>query len=189
MGEPLLNYDNVVTAIKKINDENIFNISYRRISISTIGIPDKIKKLAHEELPINLALSLHAPDDQIRRQLIPVANEYKLSDVLKALNYYKEKTNRKVMLEYLMIKNLNDHPDDAVALAKLLKKHLGNLFVINLIAYNDTGVYTPSPPENIKSFKKVLERERLDVTERYRLGRDIDAACGQLARSTKAKKS
>ena len=178
MGEPFLNYENVLAAIKIINSEEYFNIGARRISISTSGLIAGIKKLSNEKLQINLAISLHATNDNLRSQLMPAQKKYPLKKIIAALDNYLEKTSRQVMIEYLLIKGLNDSPAEAEKLAELFK---GKLVVINLIACNPVGDYKPSLEPVIRKFKNILQRGGLKVTQRYRLGREIDAACGQLA--------
>ncbi len=181
MGEPLLNYDEVMKAVRFFNDEETFNIGARKISISTVGIIDGIKKLANEPLQINLALSLHAPDDELRQQIMPVAKNNPLKSLLKAVKSYITKTNRKVMIEYLMLDKVNDSSAQAQKLADLLKVHLGRLFMVNLISYNETQKYRTSPPAVINNFRKILEREGIETSQRFKFGRDVQAACGQLA--------
>jgi len=181
MGEPFLNYDNVLGAIKILNDKDGLNIGARHISISTIGVISSLKKLAKEPLQINLALSLHAPADDLRSKLIPANKKYPLDAVMEELNNYLEQTGRRVMIEYLMIDKFNDDKEQALELATLLKKIQPPLFFVNLIAYNPTAGFRPSPAKRIFEFKKILRDQGVDVTERYRFGQDIKAACGQLA--------
>ncbi|MDP3051967.1 MAG: 23S rRNA (adenine(2503)-C(2))-methyltransferase RlmN [bacterium] len=178
MGEPFLNYQNVMEAIKILNDKDGFNLGARHFSISTVGIVEGIRKLAEEKLQINLAISLHAPDDNLRSELMPINKKYPIKEILKAADDYIKKTRRRVMFEYIMIKDLNDSAEHAEALAGIMKKHL---YFVNLISYNATGIFKPSSPLRIKKFKEILEKEKVAVTERYRFGGDIDAACGQLA--------
>jgi len=182
MGEPFLNYKNVIKAIRILNDKNKFNIGARKISISTCGIPDKIRKLAEEKLPVNLAVSLNAPDDEIRSSLMSINKTYPIKEVLNSVKFYTEKTRRRAMFEYLMINNLNDLPSQAKKLSKLIK---GMLCFVNLIPYNkdpESRIYDlePSRKERISEFKNILEASGIRVTERFRLGRDVRAACGQL---------
>jgi 23S rRNA (adenine2503-C2)-methyltransferase len=181
MGEPLLNYEEVMKAIRFLNDEETFNIGARKISISTVGIIDGIKKLSSEPLQINLALSLHAPDDELRNQIMPVSKNNPLKSLLKAVKSYIDKTNRKVMIEYLLLDKVNDSSAQAQRLADLLKASLGRLFMVNLISYNETQKYRSSPNAVINNFKKILEREGVEVSQRFKLGRDVQGACGQLA--------
>lgn len=178
MGEPFLNYDNVLGAIKILNEKEGFNLGARHFSISTVGIPDKILRLADEKLQVNLALSLHASDDELRSSLMPVDKKYPIKDVLTAIDEYIRKTNRKVMVEYVMIRDVNDSDDCAKSLAKLIKKPL---YFVNLISYNPTGIFDTSSQERIKRFKGILEERGVVVTQRYRFGRGLKAACGQLA--------
>lgn len=178
MGEPFLNYQNVIEAIKILNDKNGFYLGARHFSISTVGITEGIRKLAEEKLQINLAISLHAPDDNLRSELMPINKKYPIKEILNAVDDYIKKTRRRVMFEYIMIKDLNDSAEHAEALAGIMKKHL---YFVNLISYNATGIFKPSSSLRIKKFKEILEKEKVAVTERYRFGEDIDAACGQLA--------
>ncbi|MDO8429907.1 MAG: 23S rRNA (adenine(2503)-C(2))-methyltransferase RlmN [bacterium] len=195
MGEPFLNYDNVLEAIKTLNDKDGFNLGARHISISTAGIIEGIEKLNNEKLQVNLAVSLHAPDDELRTELMPINKVYPIKKLLAAVDDYIKKTGRKVMFEYLMIDGVNDSPEQAEALGKLLVHSLlfGNqknfsqpdqrYYFVNLISFNSTGhsEFKPSPGWKIKNFKQVLDNMGVDVTQRYRFGREIKAACGQLA--------
>ncbi|MFH0930076.1 MAG: 23S rRNA (adenine(2503)-C(2))-methyltransferase RlmN [Candidatus Moraniibacteriota bacterium] len=178
MGEPFLNWENVKEAIQIINDDNCFGIGARKISVSTAGITEGIAKLIQDFPQINLAISLHAPDEKLRGELMPVNKKYSIAKILKSVDEYIEKTNRKVMFEYVMLKDVNDSEQQAKKLAKLLKKPL---YMVNLIAYNPNGRFESSPAEKIKKFKAILEKEGIFVTQRYRFGTDIEAACGQLA--------
>lgn len=182
MGEPFMNYDEVMKAIRFFNDKDTFNIGARKISVSTVGIIDGIKKISNEPLQLNLALSLHAPDDELRQEIMPVAKNNPLKSLLKAVKSYIEKTNRKVMIEYLMLDKINDSSAQAQRLADLLKASLGKLFVVNLISYNETQNFRTSPPAVITNFKKILEREGVETVQRFKFGRDVQGACGQLAR-------
>ena len=133
MGEPLANYANVMTAIRVLHDPDCFNIGARRITISTVGVPAKMRELAEEELPINLAISLHAPNEGLRRQLIPWAEHFSLDDILSAARYYFEQTGREITLEYILLSDVNDQPEHARELARLCKTVRAN---VNLIRYN-----------------------------------------------------
>ncbi|MCL4378765.1 MAG: 23S rRNA (adenine(2503)-C(2))-methyltransferase RlmN [Actinobacteria bacterium] len=177
MGEPFLNYENVIRAIRLLNDKNKFNIGARKISISTCGIPDKILRFAGENLQVNLAVSLSAPNDDLRSKIMPINNKYPLKMVLEAVKKYIAATNRRVMFEYVIIGNLNDSPVLAVELSRLLKDIL---CFVNLIPYNGRGIFYPPSAARVKDFKRILEESGVSVTERYRFGRDISAACGQL---------
>ncbi len=181
MGEPFLNYENVLAAIRLMNDKDTLNIGARHISISTIGVAAGIKKLAKENLQINLALSLHAPTDDLRAKIIPYDAANPIKNLIKDINYYLDQTGRRLMIEYLMIDGFNDSPDQALELADLLKHIDPPLFFVNLIAYNPTADFKPSTSRAIFAFKKILRDNKIDVTERYRFGQDINAACGQLA--------
>ncbi len=181
MGEPFDNTDNVLAAIRILNDEDGLNIGARHISISTVGLPEGIKKLAAEPLQINLAVSLHASNNELRSKIIPLNKVYPLEMILKSAAEYIAKTNRRAMFEYLMIKDLNDSLDQAQELVDLFKKFNLSLFLVNLITYNQTGIFEPSAPTKIKKFKEFLENHKIAVTERYRFGQEIKGACGQLA--------
>ncbi|MDO8424495.1 MAG: 23S rRNA (adenine(2503)-C(2))-methyltransferase RlmN, partial [bacterium] len=178
MGEPFLNYDNVLSAVRILNDKDGLNIGARHISISTAGLVEGIEKLAKENLELNLAVSLHAPSDILRKAIMPIAKQYSIGEILKAVDDYIGITRRRVMFEYIMIEDFNDSPLHAKSLAKLMKKPL---YFVNLISYNPTGELNPSPGVKIKKFKEILEKEGIIVTQRYRFGQDIKAACGQLA--------
>lgn len=178
MGEPMLNYDNVIGTVRMLNDKNYFNIGARHISISTCGLIEGIKRLANEGLQVNLAISLHSPTDEKRGSLMPVNAKYPLRVLVETLNDYYEKVGRKIMVEYLMLDGVNDTGEDVENLAKILSKER---FFLNLILYNPTGNFAPSKGENVKKFKELLEKKGFTVTQRYRFGRGIKAACGQLA--------
>jgi len=178
MGEPFLNYDNVLESIKVLNDYKYFNIGVRSISVSTAGIIEGIKKLSEEKLHVNLAISLHAPNDKLRKSLMPIDKKYPLEEVLKAVRNYVKKTNRKVMFEYVLIKDVNDSDTHAEQLAKLMDQ---KLYFVNLILYNATGVFEPSETKRVEAFRAILEKLKIRYTQRYRFGDDIQAACGQFA--------
>ena len=177
MGEPLLNYDNVITAIKILNDPEGFGLGARHISVSTSGIVPGIEKFTHENLEVNLALSLHAPNDILRSKLMPINKKYPLQEVLNAIGKYIKKTNRRVMFEYILIQNVNDSPKFALELTQLVKPFLG---FVNLIPYNDTGKFKASPSQKIQAFKKILEQNGVTVTQRHKFGDGVHGACGQL---------
>jgi len=178
MGEPFLNHDNVIKAIKVLNDKDGFNLGSRHFSISTVGITEGIEKLSKENLQVNLAISLHAPDDELREKIMPINKKYPLRKIMEAVKNYIEKTKRRVMFEYIMIEDVNDSEEQAKKLAELLKGI--SLSFVNLISYNPTGIFKPSLPERIKIFKEILEKNGISATQRYRFGQDIRAACGQL---------
>lgn len=179
MGEPFVNYENVWKSIEILNNGTKFNIGARKISISTVGIIEGIKKMANEKLQINLAISLHAPNEKLRTSLIPNNKHNSLKRILNAVDNYIEKTNRQVMFEYVMIDGINDTLACAKELSVLMKKPL---HIVNLISYNQTGKFRASSREKIDSFKKILEGYGVKVSERYNYGGNINAACGQLAR-------
>ncbi len=180
MGEPFLNYNNVIDAVRILNDNDGFKLASRKISISTSGIPEGIERLAQENLQINLALSLHAPNNKLRSELMPINNHYPIENILKSVYYFIKKTKRRVMFEYLMIDGINDKEEHAVELSKLMKKPL---YFVNLISYNPSGHedFKPSSGKTIKNFKNILTKNRIPVTQRYRFGGNIKAGCGQLA--------
>ena len=178
MGEPFLNYQNVMEAIRILNDKEGFNLGARHFSISTAGITEGIGALAREKLQINLAISLHAAADEARSKLMKVNNKYPIGKILRAVDDYIKKTKRRVMFEYIMIKDFNDSAEDAQKLAVLMKKPLR---FVNLVSCNPTEDLKPSLPLSVKRFKEVLEKNSVTVTQRYRFGQDIEAACGQLA--------
>ena len=188
-GEPLLNYDNIIKFLKIINDENGQNIGMRNITLSTCGIVPNIEKLMNENLPINLALSLHAPNDTIRKKIMPIAEKYKLSDVLKSISSYFEKTNR-ITFEYCLIKDLNDGDKNAKELVKLFKDSFNHIHVdfnVNLIPVNEVKESNFKRPnhDEVLEFKKILENNNIAVTIRRELGKDISGSCGQLRASVK----
>jgi len=180
MGEPLMNLEELLRAIRKISCDHYLNISQRRITISTVGILENLKKLKEENLRVNLALSLHAPTDEIRNQIIPYSKRYKISDLISELASYFKKTKRDISFEYILIKDVNDSIQDANNLAKLLKNFQCS---INLIPYNPIKGLNYKKPSNtrILEFKTTLISKKLNVTQRYTKGDDIAAACGQLA--------
>ena len=178
MGEPFLNYENVLNSVKIFNDYKYFNIGVRSISISTAGIIEGIEKLSNEDLHVNLAISLHAPNSKLRGELMPINKKYPLPKVLKAVDEYIEKTKRKVMFEYVLIKDVNDSDDCARELAGIMNK---KLYFVNLILYNDTGIYKASETKRVEAFRAILEKLKIRYTQRYRFGDDIQAACGQFA--------
>ncbi|MDP2812605.1 MAG: 23S rRNA (adenine(2503)-C(2))-methyltransferase RlmN [bacterium] len=180
MGEPFLNYDNVMKAIKYLNED--LEIGARRMSISTSGVLHGIKKFSNEKMQVNLAISLHAPNDKLRSELMPINKRFPLDKLFAEVDEYIKKTGRRVMFEYLMIRGVNDQPHHAQELAKLMKKYL---YMVNLISYNPTGVFKASKTADIRKFKEILEREGVAVTQRYSFGRDIEAACGQLTTENK----
>lgn len=177
MGEPFLNYAEFIKAAKFLNNPETLNIGSRRMSVSTAGITEGIKRLAGEKMQINLAISLHAADENLRKDLMPIAKKYNLHEILKTVDNYITKTGRRVMFEYLMLKEINDSDKAALELARIMKKPL---YMVNLIPYNETGRFKSSSRERIAKFKKILEEAGVAVTVRLSFGADINAACGQL---------
>lgn len=178
-GEPMDNYDNLLRFIRILSDEKGQNISQRNLTVSTCGIVPKIRQLAEEELTITLALSLHAPTDEKRRELMPIANKYSLSEVIPACKYYFDKTGRRLTFEYSLVGGKNDSEEDAKELAALIQGlncHV-NLIPVNPIKERD---FVQSDKKVIENFKNKLEKYRINVTIRREMGRDIDGACGQL---------
>ncbi|MGN1331380.1 MAG: 23S rRNA (adenine(2503)-C(2))-methyltransferase RlmN [Lachnospiraceae bacterium] len=180
-GEPLDNYEHLLRFIRLITVRGGLNISQRNITVSTCGLVPQIKRLAQEKLQITLALSLHAPFDEKRRELMPIANRYSLTEVIEACRYYAEQTGRRVTFEYALVAGVNDSKEDAAALERLLKPlncHV-NLIPVNPIKERE---YRQSARTHIEAFKKHLEKNKINVTIRREMGRDIDGACGQLRR-------
>ena len=191
MGEPLDNLENVVKTIKMINDPKGLNLSQRRISISTVGLIDKINMLLQKELKVNLVLSLHAPNQQLREELIPYAKKNKLEELLKVMAKYAEKTSRDITFEYILIEGINDSEKDALELADKLERF--DHFSVNLIPYNPilgeagediVNKFKRPASQRVNKFKDVLEKKKIPVTQRYAKGGDIAASCGQLALRT-----
>lgn len=181
IGEPLDNYDNVVSAIRIINNPKGLNIGARHISISTSGLVPKIYKLAEENIQCTLSISLHATTNEQRSQMMPVNDAYKIEELLQACKDYIEKTHRRISFEYALAKENNDNLEDAKRLVKLLK---GMICHVNLIPINkiENGAYMKSSNENIMRFRDYLNEHGIVATIRRELGSDIDAACGQLRR-------
>ena len=181
-GEPMDNYENVVRFIRLLSAPEGLNISQRNITVSTCGLVPQIYRLAEEGLQITLALSLHAPSDEVRRELMPIANRYPLREVLDACGNYYEKTGRRLTFEYSLVKGVNDNLEEAKALARLIGGYHGN---VNLIPVNPIKErdYVQSNREAVEAFKNYLERQGINVTVRREMGRDIGGACGQLRKS------
>ena len=176
MGEPMLNVDEVIAAARRLPD---VGVTHRRTTISTVGwLPGLTRFVDEVDEPIRLALSLHAPLDALRSELMPVNDRFPLEDVLGECRRYHTLRRRKVFVEYVMLDGINDAPEHAEALAAVLDR---DVFKVNLIPYNPTGMFDGSPRDRIAAFKAVLDRARLPSTVRLTRGRDIAAACGQLA--------
>lgn len=176
-GEPFLNYENVFKAISYLNSPDYFDISARKISISTIGVPEGIRKMVNEKYQVNLAISLHFVNEKLRTEMMPATKKYSLRKMFEAVEYYLDETNRKVMFEYILIKGVNDSKKDAESLAILMKKPL---YAVNLIKYNKTGKMEASETKAIAEFRGVLRNRGVEVVERHRFNEDVFGACGQL---------
>ncbi len=184
MGEPMLNLDEVLGAARRLPD---VGITPRRTTVSTVGWLPGLRRFVDEvDEPIRLALSLHAPDDALRSRIMPVNDRYPLRDIVAECRRYVAKRRRRVFVEYVMLAGVNDSKSQARALAKVLGRED---FKVNLIPYNPTGMYDGSSRERIAGFREELERARVPVTVRLTRGRDIEAACGQLAAAPKRRVS
>ena len=179
MGEPLLNYDNVKKSVELMLSQQGLSLSRRHITISTCGIIPGIYKLIEDNIPVKLAISLHAPNQTLRNQLMPIAKTYPLDQLMKAIDDYVVATDNRIFYEYIMIKNMTDSPELAYELADLLR---GKLAHVNLIPYNENPAIALEETEEkqIWKFKEILEKRGVTVTVRDSLGRDAKGACGQL---------
>lgn len=187
-GEPFDNYDNVLSFMRLLNSEKGINISGRNVTVSTCGLVEKIRQFADEEMSVTLAISLHASNDEKRRQIMPIANRYSIDEIIAACKYFFDKTGRRLTFEYSLIAGVNDSETEAKELSSLLK---GLNCHVNLIPVNpvkETGYKSPSR-EAALSFKNKLEKNHINVTIRREMGRDIDGACGQLRRRVKQENS
>jgi 23S rRNA (adenine2503-C2)-methyltransferase len=186
MGEPMANYNSVIGAIRRLTEPAPagFGMSARGITVSTVGLVPRMRQLAEEGIPVTLAVSLHAPDDELRDTLVPINTRFKVQEVLDAAWYYADKTGRRISIEYAMIKDINDQAWRADLLGEKLA---GNLVHVNLIPLNPTpgSKWTASRPEDEAEFVRRLKSHGVPVTVRDTRGRDIDGACGQLAAATK----
>ncbi|MBN1136015.1 MAG: 23S rRNA (adenine(2503)-C(2))-methyltransferase RlmN [Anaerolineae bacterium] len=181
MGEPLANYAATLQAIETLADPRGYNLGARRFTLSTVGLAPGIRRLAQEALPVNLAVSLHAADDELRNQLVPVNRRYPLAELMAAVRDYAARTKRRVSIEYALIDRVNDAPQQAQELARLLE---GLLCHVNLIPLNPTpgSPWQPPPRERVDAFRAMLETAGVPTTVRIRRGIDIEAGCGQLRR-------
>lgn len=179
IGEPLDNYESVIRFIKIINDAKGIQIGARHITLSTCGLIPKIKELSDLDIQINLAISLHAPNDSLRSKIMPINKAYPLKDLIETINEYIQKTNRRVTIEYILLKGVNDQKEHAKELANLLR---GMNVYVNLIPYNETNhiEFQKSDKETIDAFYRELQKEKIQVTVRREFGSSISAACGQL---------
>ncbi len=184
MGEPMENYEAVVQAIARFNDPECLGISQRRITVSTVGVIEGIERLAGEGLQVNLVLSLHAPNQDLRKKIIPYSRKYELGRILTAMDYYAQKTKRDITYEYTLLAGLNDQVEHAEELATLLA---GKQCTVNLIPYNPIEKVRFQRPqkEQIELFRDKLESRGIRTTWRYTKGKDIAAACGQLVMQSK----
>jgi 23S rRNA (adenine2503-C2)-methyltransferase len=180
MGEPMMNLGGVLDAARRLPD---IGVTHRRTTVSTVGWVPGIRRLTETDMPIRLAFSLHAPDDDLRSQIMPVNDRYPLADVLEACAAHYARRRRRVFIEYVMLAGVNDSYAQAVQLARLLDPRI---YKVNLIPYNPTGMYDGSSPAAIAAFKAALEEHGVRATVRLTRGREIDAACGQLAAKTAA---
>ena len=181
-GEPMDNFDNIIRFLSLLNSEQGLNISARNITVSTCGIVPKIIELADKKLQITLAISLHAPNDELRKTMMPIANKYSIEEIMEACRYYLKQTNRRISFEYSLVKDVNDTEECAQQLISLVKGmncHI-NLIPVNPIKERD---YRQSEQKAIYAFKNKLEKNGINVTIRREMGSDIDGACGQLRRS------
>ena len=177
IGEPFDNYDNVINFIKIINHPKGLGIGARHITVSTCGIVPKIDEFSNLDLQVNLALSLHAPNDEIRNKIMPISKVYNIKEVIDAINRYIKKTNRRVTIEYVMLNMVNDNIDNALELSKLLR---GMNVYVNLIPYNETKNIDFKKSNRIEEFKNILLKNGINTTVRREFGSKISAACGQL---------
>jgi 23S rRNA (adenine2503-C2)-methyltransferase len=186
MGEPFHNYDAVMGAVALLNDPHGLGLGHRHITISTVGLVDKIDRFADEGLQVNLAISLHAPNETIRSSIMPVNRKFSLAELMDACERYVAKTNRKVFFEYVMLEDVNDGESAARELAGLMR---GRLYHVNLIPYNATpdGPFAGTNDSRIRAFANVLTAAGVPTTIRHNMGRDIAAACGQLRAETQPK--
>ena len=183
MGEPLANYANLMQAIRVLHDPGCLNISARKITVSTVGVPAKMRELAMEELPINLAISLHAPEESLRQKLIPWAEHFSIEEILDAARFYFDKTGREITLEYILLAGVNDQSEHARQLARLCRTLRAN---VNLIRYNpvETLPFGRPKAQDVMVFQEILRSNGVNAHVRKSRGRDIDAACGQLRRNS-----
>lgn len=189
IGEPLDNFTHLMDFIYVVNDDKGLNIGARHITVSTSGLAHKIYQFADTGVQVNLAISLHAPNNELRRSIMKINKAFPIEKLMKSVDYYLEKTNRRITYEYIMLKDVNDHKEEAIQLAKLLKNHR-KLAYVNLIPYNpvdEHSHYQRSDSETIQAFFETLKDQGIHCGVRWENGADIDAACGQL-RSKQIKK-
>lgn len=181
-GEPLDNFGNVTKFLDLVTSESTLNIGQRHITLSTCGIVPKMKELADKNYNITLAISLHSPEDLLRKEMMPIANKYSIKELMEACDYYINKTNRRITFEYALVKGKNDSIKEAKKLSSLLRRKLCH---VNLIPVNEIkeNSYEKSTSKNIESFGNILKENGIETTIRREMGADINAACGQLRRS------
>lgn len=177
IGEPFDNYDNLMNFIDIINEPKGIALGSRHITVSTCGIVPKIKEFANNGKQINLAVSLHAPNDELRSKIMPINKVYPLNELIKTLKEYISKTNRRVTFEYILLKNVNDSKENALELSKLLK---GMNCYVNLIPYNETSHIEYKRSDRVMEFYDILKKNKINVTVRKEFGSKVSAACGQL---------
>lgn len=181
-GEPFDNYENVTKFLQLVNSKDGLNIGARHITLSTCGLVPGIMKFADLKSQITLAISLHAPNDELRKTMMPIANKYSIKEIMKACDYYIEKTNRRITFEYSLVKDVNDTEEHARELSALLKNILCHVNLIPVNVVKESGFSRPSDKDVLK-FKNVLDRNGVEATIRKEMGADINAACGQLRRN------
>lgn len=185
-GEPFDNFEAVMRFVELVTNDKGLNLSQRHITISTCGLVPQIREFADRKMQCNLAISLHAPNDEMRKELMPIANKYTIDEILDACEYFFEQTGRRITFEYSLVADVNDKKEYALLLSKRLKSlncHI-NLIPVNPIKERD---YRQSTSDSIKNFKQILEKNHCQVTIRREMGRDIQAACGQLRRKYQQK--
>lgn len=190
IGEPFDNFTNMVDFLEVIKDRKGLAIAGRHITVSTSGLAPKIIEFADRELKVNLAISLHAPNNELRTQIMKINRAYPLEKLMPAIDYYLEKSNRRITIEYILLRDVNDRIEHALELAELMQSRR-NLVNVNLIPYNpvdEHSQYQRSANESVRAFYDILKKQGISVSKRLEHGTDIDAACGQL-RSKQIKKS
>ncbi|WP_087973749.1 23S rRNA (adenine(2503)-C(2))-methyltransferase RlmN [Oceanobacillus rekensis] len=190
IGEPFDNYNNLMDFLHVVNDDRGLNIGARHITVSTSGLAHKIYEFADEDLQVNLAISLHAPNNELRTKIMKINKAFPIEKLMKSVDYYLEKKNRRITYEYIMLRDVNDHREEAIQLANLIKNHR-HLAYVNLIPYNTVDEhieYQRSQSDSIQAFFETLKERGINCGVRWENGADIDAACGQL-RSKQIKKS
>lgn len=182
IGEPFDNYDNLIRALDILICPKGIDLGSRRITVSTCGVVPKIREFANLKTQVNLAISLHAPNDKIRNKLMPISHAYNMNDLMSAVDYYIDKTNRRVTMEYILLEGVNDSEECALELSKLLK---GRLVYVNLIPYNSTSSseFKRASKESINKFFDILKKNGIEVVVRREMGKGIKGACGQLKAS------